>query len=514
MKSSRGKEKLISNGFVYRHERSKRDNHYWVCERKQCKGRGILRGCNEYNSRDGQFEMSCAHNHAAEEGRETVLRATTAMTEEGTTSTAVPAAIVQSHREKLSRQVAPHLPSEEALRQRIRRLRRIKFPAEPQTRGQINIPQDLKNTLGDDAFLLFDSADELRNDEYEDDDDLGRILCFGTLECLRKLAESPIWFCDGTFKTSPRLFAQVYTIHGMIENVCFPFVYALLPGKSKEVYTTLFREVTVIAEENDITLNPRNIMTDFELAAMNAIRGQFPNARISGCLFHLGQNIYRRVQKEGMTETYKDDERFRMSVKKLISLPWLPPEDIPAAFHNLKESAPAQAQRIFSFFEVTYVLGRIIPQRGKGRRRNVPLRHPPRFPPDVWSIHHLLQDSFPRTNNFQEAWHRRFECVVARHHLGVYPTIQEFRKEQQRTDHGITRGEAGHKMNRPQTAVNKQREVRLNTLIANFTDGRCTIEGYLRGIAHNYDLGDDNDVTELSDESDESDSAEFSAFLL
>ena len=505
MESNKGKNKLVCNGFVYRHERTKKRAHYFVCERKQCGGRGVLRDCEVYNSDAGVFEMSRPHNHAAEERREAVLRATCSMTLEATTSTALPAAIVQSIREKVNRHVAPHLPSEEALRQRIRRRRRVKFPAEPQALGDINVPDELKTTVGGEDFLLFDA-------ETGDEDDDGRIICFATLECLKKLSASQMWFCDGTFKTSPRLFAQLYTIHGMIDGVCFPFVYALLPSKSERVYRILLREVSTFAEENDITLNPRFVMLDFELSAVNAIRHQFPTARVTGCLFHLGQSIYRRVQREGLAGTYKNDAEFQMSVKHLMSLAWLPQDDIPEAFRNIKEAAPEEAQSVFKYFEETYVLGRVIPRRGKkGRPRNEPPRHPPRFPPEFWSVHPLLEQFFPRTNNMQEAWHRRFEAVVGRHHLGVYPTIHELRKEQHRTEHEITRGEAGHKISRPQSAREREREKRLNTLFVKFMNNRATRDEYLRGIAYNYDLGDGG--VEVDDADHEDDEDEIDAVL-
>lgn len=45
------------------------------------------------------------------------------------------------------------------------------------------------------------------------------------------------WFADGTFKTSPLIFSQVYTIHVLIkENIIIPTIYALLPNKTEETY--------------------------------------------------------------------------------------------------------------------------------------------------------------------------------------------------------------------------------------------------------------------------------------
>jgi hypothetical protein len=60
---------------------------------------------------------------------------------------------------------------------------------------------------------------------------LDRILIFGRLKSLDILERSKIWFCDGTFKTAPPLFAQVYVI--LVKDIggVHPLIYALLPNK-------------------------------------------------------------------------------------------------------------------------------------------------------------------------------------------------------------------------------------------------------------------------------------------
>ena len=58
-----------------------------------------------------------------------------------------------------------------------------------------------------------------------------------------------------------------------------------LSGKTEEIYTDLFQRLLQL--RND--LNPVSVMTDFELAAINAFKSTFPDVTISGCMFHLGQ---------------------------------------------------------------------------------------------------------------------------------------------------------------------------------------------------------------------------------
>ena len=85
---------------------------------------------------------------------------------------------------------------------------------------------------------------------------------------------------DGTFKTVPTLFRQLYTIHAMVgtgENAkILPLVYALMTSKTEECYTRLFESLNDFAAENELDLNPQFILTDFEQAAINASKREYP----------------------------------------------------------------------------------------------------------------------------------------------------------------------------------------------------------------------------------------------
>ncbi len=51
------------------------------------------------------------------------------------------------------------------------------------------------------------------------------------------------------------------------------------------------------------------------MAAIGAIQSEFPQASIKGCFYHLAQNIYRRVQSEGLQERYANDANFALDVR-------------------------------------------------------------------------------------------------------------------------------------------------------------------------------------------------------
>jgi len=53
-----------------------------------------------------------------------------------------------------------------------------------------------------------------------------------------------------------------------------------------------------------LTCSPTEVVTDFEQAIHSAIAEVFPNAKISGCRFHLGQSWWRIIQSLGLTKMY------------------------------------------------------------------------------------------------------------------------------------------------------------------------------------------------------------------
>ena len=121
----------------------------------------------------------------------------------------------------------------------------------------------------------------------------------------------------------------------------------------------------------------------------------------------MAQSIYRKVQASGLSVRYGTDENFSLKIRHIPALAFLPPSDIPAAFDQLKDDIPAEANEIVEWFEEYYVHGKT---RRTLRAGNV-IRAPPLFPPDFWSVVDNIEYAFPRTQNSVEAWHRRWETL-------------------------------------------------------------------------------------------------------
>ena len=93
-----------------------------------------------------------------------------------------------------------------------------------------------------------------------------RIIMFTTDSNLALLRESMRFAGDGTFKVSPTLWYQIYTIHAMKNGYTVPCVYA-------------------------------RTLVDFEQGAYLTLVDVFPGVEVEGCFFHLCQRLDYHVKE-------------------------------------------------------------------------------------------------------------------------------------------------------------------------------------------------------------------------
>ena len=155
-----------------------------------------------------------------------------------------------------------------------------------------------------------------------------------------------------------------------------------------EAYENLMVQVIRLAPGS----SPDTIVTDFELAAMNAFSRFWPNARLTGCLFHFGQSLWRNLQLTSartgasLQQRYRDDREFALLVKKLVALAFVRPEDVVSAYEGLTDNeAYRPLESFLNYFEETY----IGVARGSGPAA-------PRFRPQIWNQHERVRADLPR----------------------------------------------------------------------------------------------------------------------
>ena len=161
------------------------------------------------------------------------------------------------------------MPSKASLFKVSQRVRQkkdlIQFP-DPASRN-FDVPEEFN------SFLVHDTGKE----------DHERIMVFGDNEMIKYLQSSPSWLADGTFKSSPKIFYQLYTVHIQGPGIAPACVYGFLPNKTESTYKR-FLDILLSLLPNAA---PDKVLIDFELAAMKAFEKALPNANISGCFSHL-----------------------------------------------------------------------------------------------------------------------------------------------------------------------------------------------------------------------------------
>ena len=139
---------------------------------------------------------------------------------------AAPAAILQ--------EALKHIQDEEVLINLSERMVLIRNINRHQNRRRPNLPQLLEDveivhpydeTIHGERFFQIDSGGRDEN----------RILIFSDRRSLEWLARSNIIFSDGTFKTVPYQFYQLYTLHGSVFRHVFPLIYCLT---ARKIWTT------------------------------------------------------------------------------------------------------------------------------------------------------------------------------------------------------------------------------------------------------------------------------------
>jgi hypothetical protein len=464
IKSQKGHDLLSHNGFLFRKERSSTEKTIWKCvyyDSKKCPGR-----C--HTSDNEVIKFTNNHNHVPDATTVPRRKVMLDIKEKATTSQATTHQVLAQATVGISQAVAGQLPSTSLIKRTIQRTRQRegRAPPCPTNLRDLVIPEEFTQSSSGEPFLLFDSGPS------ED-----RLLIFSTRRNLQLLAQCEHWYADGTFKTAPPLFSQLYTIHGVKYNNVLPSVFVLMPSKTERAYERVFTALTSL----EPSLWPASIMTDFELASINAFQHSFPTAIHRGCFFHLGQCIWRKIQAHhDLQDRYKNDPDFALNVRMLPALAFVPENDVVEAFEEVVESPYyLQEQHILQplvdYFEDVWI-GR--PQRGNRRR-------PPTYKHSLWNCYDSTLDGLPKTNNAVEGWHLSFSNLLCAHHPTIWKFINGLKQEQSLNDFKINQYLAGEE---PPAQRRKYRECakRITTIVQDY--GQRPLLDYLVGIAYNFSL--------------------------
>lgn len=456
--SKRGKKTAIFRNFEYWNYRTNLNGiTTWRCckrEQNNCLAKLFTEG-------DHVVRQEPDHTHFGNGSISLARKAVGIMKERISQDIATPSSVQASVMVTLNDHVLTALPKRSTLNQCLRRSRNksrisnnLIFPPIPHDLT-FDIPEPFRD------FVLYDSGS---GDN--------RIILMGDLELLDGLARSDVWLADGTFKTVPTLYFQLYSIHFQYAEAVNPAaVYCLLPNKTKATYDRMLIEIQRLIP----TSAPSVILTDFESAAMSSFGEAFPSASISGCYFHLCQSVLRKVNELGMKIDYESNNDLRIAVRCLPALAYVPSVDVAEAFDLLTESMPRyeKIEELLWYFDHTYIRGR----RLRGRVENYA---PALFPIHMWNKFDASIEGIARTTNAVEGWHCGLQSLFMCSHPTMWTFLEGMKKEsckQKAVYLQTTSGVEHH-------ASKKYRDLqaKVHRAVANY--GRTNVLTYLRCLAH------------------------------
>ena len=210
-----------------------------------------------------------------------------------------------------------------------------------------------------------------------------------------------------------------------------------MPSKTEIVYEQFFTTVCNPVRSNNGN-DPDGFLVDFETAAINSIRNVLPQTDISGCFFHLSSNLWKHIQRAGLQERYKNDPQFRLQLRMIAALAFVPLHDVVNSFDELcvviRNHYDGDAGKVLDYFEDTYI-GRF--------RRNAP-RRPLLFPIDLWNMFNRTAEGLRRTNNNIEAWQNSFQANVSSTHPTFWKFLDVLLREERIVRVRMLQNQAGH----------------------------------------------------------------------
>lgn len=134
-------------------------------------------------------------------------------------------------------------------------------------------------------------------------------------------------------------------------------------------------------------IQPLNIIIDFEMAAIKAAKIAWPNAKIQGCHFHLKKNMVQNLGQHGLKSRYEEDIQFAHEIKMLMSLGFLPVEEVVDTFDYMERNCKligtnaqkkdADVKRYVNGYFANHYIGRIKRNGQRGK---------PQFKLELWNV--------------------------------------------------------------------------------------------------------------------------------
>jgi hypothetical protein len=102
-------------------------------------------------------------------------------------------------------------------------------------------------------------------------DSENNIVMFSCKTNLQFLSSVDVLYVDGTLKSAPKFFHQLFTIRGLSKGHNVPLAFFLLANKHQTSYENVFRHTVSEAAKLGVNVFPTIVYADFETAIHNAV---------------------------------------------------------------------------------------------------------------------------------------------------------------------------------------------------------------------------------------------------
>ena len=166
---------------------------------------------------------------------------------------------------------------------------------------------------------------------------------------------------------------------------------------------------------------PDYIVIDFEVSAYVAFK-KATKSKIYFCLFHFGQCIFRKLQKLGLAKDFLTNIEFRMFIKCVTSLAFVPPRSVEIEYQKIlrKSSTFANINLVpfFNYFEKNFLNGT-------------------KYPIVCWNAYERVINNIPLTSNAAESFNRHFYSKFDQCHPGLTTFFDKLKVQQSNVENYI-----------------------------------------------------------------------------
>ncbi|KAG0437612.1 hypothetical protein DMUE_3596 [Dictyocoela muelleri] len=393
IKSTRGKEKIAFESYFYNYTHTNLEIMYWRCNKRGCTS--ILK-TNVAN----ELIVLSVHNHLKDEIKYFRTMLKQKMSDRALSSNESSRNVVLGVlKDNQDMKVPVNIRKLNSFVGCVRRCNNFFIEKD------YDIPVELQVSNNNKRFLLFDSGLKDEN----------RVLIFSTDENIIHLVNSKILICDGTFKTSPSCFEQIFTLQVKLRGIYLLVMFCFMKNKREITYDKIF--AWLMTSHPNVISSTKSIIIDFELGSYNVLKRYFSNSSLYGCNFHFGQILWRRIQVLKFSNIFINNSQVKLQVKMILALSFVPPSDVVIVAARLKSFLVneniEEVLILFDWFQTEYLLC-------KTGNKAV----------HFWNVFERTKFDVPRTTNSLEGYHRHLNTLINIKQSSIITILNELKNEQ------------------------------------------------------------------------------------